>query len=192
MRTAGLLLLLAGTARADIVPPDSKAITHRVRFENLREHPDFVFYVHPRDFAREQPGNSSVRVGEKGEAVLSALNPMAGPPHLYAVPAALHAGRELPDEAWFKEAGAAGVRSARLVAPQKYVSRSAPFDTLETRYRVQGLPASLDLVPLGEEMLAGGVPVHPFRVLWFLLALPLAAAAWIAFRVYGRRAVKRP
>jgi hypothetical protein len=185
-----LLLALAG---ADVVPPDSKAITHRVRFEGLS--PDFVFYLYPRDLPRDAPGNSSVRI-DAATAELSALNPLAvnqaGGAFLYAVPKSLHAGREAPDEAWFAPGRTPGVRSARLVAPRKYVSASAGFDTLETRYRVQGLPGALDLVPLGEETLAGGVPVRPFGALWLLLGLPVLAAAWIAWRLRSRRARAAP
>lgn len=186
---ACLVPSLAGMAWGDVVPPDSKPIKHRVRFENLREHPGFVFYVYPRDLPRSQPGNSSVRFADETE--LSALNPMAvsmaGGAYLYAVPESLHAGREAPDETWFKPGGTTGVRYARLVDPRKYASTSAPYDTIVTRYRIEGLPGALRLDLQGEETLAGGVPVSPLRGFRILLALSVLALGWIALRMITRK-----
>jgi hypothetical protein len=103
---AGGLLVAAGRLPADILPPGSKGVRIVASFENVADYPDYVFYVWSRDLARRQPGTSSVRVGDDGEARLVG-NPLArgeaGDVFLFAVPRKLLGEpSQPPKEEWFE------------------------------------------------------------------------------------------
>jgi len=190
--------LLVSVAWADIIPPGYKSIEHLVEFENLGDFPDYAFYVYPRDLAREQEGNSSVLLGPDASADISRLNPLAvgqsGGVFLFAIPKSLAgAGDQPPKEEWFT-ADAPGVFKSRL-ADQR---RNAPLhgsDRVVNRYRVAGLPQSLSVTEVPIEGSSddpsrdsGTSPLLPGYAMWFLAALPVAAALWIVLRRKGRKA----
>lgn len=138
-------------AQADIIPPGYKRVLHQVEFSNIAAFTNYQFFVYPRDLPRDLPGNSSVPVKD-GVVALSALNPLAvGMNHgvyLYAVPKELSAGGGQPLEAWFTNQTPGVLKSPRLVDPVSSLPETDRRDKILTRYRLEGLPAKLDLIKL--------------------------------------------
>ncbi len=143
MRSVALVIVTvlaaASPVLADLLPPDSKWVTHVVRFENLADHTDYVFYVYPRDLNRGQAGNSSIRVPESGEVTISGINPLAtaGGIFLFAIPRKIHgpdgAG---PKEEWFDGKTPGVLKSNPLVHPTRALSKSDHRDRIVTTYRI--------------------------------------------------------
>lgn len=151
LTTAALVLLSWLAARADIIPPGYKRVVHRVEFTNIAAFTNHQFFVYPRDLSRDLPGNSSVPVKEGG-VELSALNPLAvgmnQGAYLYAIPKDLCTRASQPLEAWFTNQIAGVLKSPRLANPVKSLPDADPRDQILTRYRIEGMPARLDLIEL--------------------------------------------
>jgi len=145
-----LALLFVQAARADLLPPQHKGVQHVLRLENIKDYPDYVFYIYPRDLARNQPGNSSVRVADSGEASLAG-NPLArrNGAFLYAIPRKLFKdAKQPPLEEWFEKPADGIFKSERLAGQIRSLPNSDPRNLIVTRYRIaikDGL--KLTLVP---------------------------------------------
>ena len=99
---------ILSSLRADVIPPWRKSIQQTVRFANAKDVTSYVLYIFPRDFSRNEPGNSSVRVPTSGVVSVSDLNPTAVAQakgiYLFAIPVALHGSHDRqPDENWFTQ-----------------------------------------------------------------------------------------
>jgi hypothetical protein len=203
-----LVLLMAVPARADILPPESKWISHVARFEKLGDHPGYVFYVYPRDLGRGKPGNSSVRVPESGEVAISGLNPLAAREgvYLFAIPKELHGPLDqAPKEEWFEKKTEGVLKSGRLAYPVRSVSKSDKRDKIVTTYGVKIEKGELKLTEIkpepkpeakpGEQP-TGGPPLEAdaavsearlqSRLPWIMggsaTGAALVCAAWLAVR----------
>jgi hypothetical protein len=148
-------------ARADILPPNSKWISHVVRFENISDYSEYVFYVYPRDLHRGHPGNSSIRVPENGEVAISGLNPLVtgGGIFLFAVPRSIHG----PDattakEEWFDGKTPGVLKSNPLAHPVRTVASSDARDRIVTKYRID-MKDGLKLDEIGPEPTTADVSV---------------------------------
>jgi len=136
-----MLLMTTGAALADVLPPGHKWVKHDVHFEGIKDYPNYVFYLWPRDLSRGRAGNSSVRVPESGETTLGG-NPLAraqsGGTFLFAVPTELFGGDPArpPDEAWFEGKEKRVLKSAPLVGEVRTARQGDPRDRFLTRYRV--------------------------------------------------------
>jgi hypothetical protein len=187
-------------ARADILPPNSKWVTHVARFTNIAEHREYVFYVYPRDLSRGHPGNSSVRVPESGEVAISGLNPLAagGGVFLFAIPRTLHGlDTNVAKEEWFEGNVVGVLKSGPLVYPVRSLPSTDPRDRIVTSYRVE-IKDGLKLVeaaPNPEQALlieASSASVVPAESTGFrrwrwigacaAAGLAIGFAAWIAVR----------
>ncbi len=134
------LLAVASASRSDILPPGAKWINHVAKFENIADFPEYVFYAYPRDLDRRRPGNSSVRVTESGEVVISGFNPLAagGGIFLFAVPKKLHGDSESPPaEEWFTGNVAGVLKSKPLAHAVRTANKSDPRDRIVTTYRIE-------------------------------------------------------
>lgn len=147
-----LILVVASSVRADLLPPGQKPVQHLLRIENIKDFPDHYFFVYPRDLARKLPGNSSVRVNDQGEATLAG-NPLArrNGVFLYAIPHSLFTEKgQAPKEEWFEKPGEGILKSARLVDPIRTVSVKDPRRQIVTRYRIE-IKEGLTLTLLKDE-----------------------------------------
>jgi hypothetical protein len=145
-------LLLAPAARADLLPPQHKAVKHLLRLENIKDYPDYVFYIYPRDLPRNQPGNSSVRVEDSGEASLSG-NPLVRGKgaFLYAIPRKLFKdAKQPPQEEWFEKPTEGIFKSEPLVNQVRSLPKSDPRTQIVTRYRI-AIKDGLKLTQVAEE-----------------------------------------
>jgi hypothetical protein len=195
--TVAAVVALPGSIRADILPPGHKSVSHDARFENVKDYPDYVFYMGPchTDFARAYP-----RLSEGGEVGLGG-NPLAygGGQFLFAVPKSV---KGEPEEAWFEGKVEGVLKSERLVYP----IRSAPVGEGRkgylTRYSVAIADGKLTLTQLPDEqpgfgpglplgrVEGGDVPPEEGSPRWMIagglgLAAVLAAVGLIVTR--GRR-----
>jgi hypothetical protein len=136
------LTVLVTPAAADILAPGTKWVRHAARFENLADHPNYAFYVWPRDLDRGQAGNSTVKPNDKGEVDISGFNPLAygqsGGIFLFAVPKTLLEKPDAPPkEEWFSGKAEGVLKSERLAHPVRSLAANDPRDTIVTRYRVE-------------------------------------------------------
>jgi hypothetical protein len=186
-----LLAVLAVSARADIISPGHKPIQHVVEFTNLYTFTNYYFVVYPRDTQSGISSNSSM--GEQaGFVVLSALNPSTvgrnGGVYLFAIPKALYARTGYPLEEWFTNKVPGVLKSPRLVDPIRALPISDPRQKIVTRYRIEGLPDKLDLVPVDSPAPSPG-ETKPLKKseASALLSLSCAAAIWITIAQLRRR-----
>ncbi len=145
-------LLCAVPALADLLPPNSKRVSHVLRFENIKDYADYAFYVYPRDLARGKPGNSSVRVDDSGEVNYFG-NPLArrNGTYLYAIPRKLFKDdKQPPQEEWFEKPANGILKSERLVNQVRILPNSDPRTKIVTRYKIE-IKDGLKLTQLAEE-----------------------------------------
>lgn len=155
------LLLVAVSAicvpsvRADLLPPGQKPVEHLLRIENIKEYPDHVFFIYPRDLNRGQPGNTSVRVGDNGEGTMAG-NPLArrAGVFLYAVPRTLADKVKTPSEEWFEKPANGVLKSALPVGPIRTVAEKDPRKRIVTRYQIE-IKDGLKLMLLKDEKKEG-------------------------------------
>jgi hypothetical protein len=150
-----VVLVLAPLSPADILPPGSKWVSHNARFENLKDFPDYVFYMGPchTDFERAYP-----RVGDNGEVGLGG-NPIAfgRGQFLFAVPKAVHGDlNRQPDKAWFEGKVEGVLKSEGLVRPIRSAPQSERRDHFLTRYSVAIADGKLTTTQLADEPAPAG------------------------------------
>ena len=186
-----LLAVLAVSARADIVSSGRTFIQHVVVFTNLYTFTNYYFVVYPRDWQSGISSNSSM--GEQaGFVELSALNPLAvgrnGGVYLFAIPKTLYAHTGYPLEEWFTNKVPGVLKSPRLVDPIRALPISDPRQKIVNRYRIEGLPDKLDLVPVDSPALSPGEskPLKKSEAS-ALFSLSCAAAVWITIAQFRRR-----
>lgn len=132
-------LLLVQAGQADLLPPNHKPVSHVLRIVNIKDYPDYVFFVYPRDLPRNRPGNSSVRVDDSGQVDFAA-NPLARRTgaFLYAIPRKLFKDiKQPPQEEWFEKPADGVLKSERLVNQIRIVPKSDPRKQIITRYRIE-------------------------------------------------------
>jgi hypothetical protein len=158
MRWFALLLglLVVNEAQADILPPGTKWVRHDVVFEGVKDHPEYVFFLWPRDLPRGQPGNSSVRLSPDGEATLGG-NPLAraqhGGPFLFAMPVKLFGDNPSgpPQDDWFEGKGEGVLKSEALVGEIRSAPVSEPRERFVTHYHITIKDGKLETTLLSHE-----------------------------------------
>jgi len=186
-----LLAVLVVSARADIISPGYKPIQHVVVFTNLYTFTNYYFVVYPRDSQSGISSNSSM--GEQaGFVVLNALNPSAVRQnrgfYLFAIPKALYARTGYPLEEWFTNKVPGVLKSPRLVDPIRALPISDPRQKIVNRYRIEGLPDKLDLIPVDSPAPSPGEskPLKKSEAS-ALFSLSCAAAVWITIARFRKR-----
>jgi hypothetical protein len=149
-----VVMVLASSSPADILPPGSKWVSHDARFENLKDFPDYVFYMGPRhtDFERAYP-----RVGDNGEVGLGG-NPMAfgRGQFLFAVPKAIHGElNRQPDKEWFEGKVEGVLKSGPLAHPIRSAPQSERRDHFLTRYTIAIADGKLTTTQTADDQPAG-------------------------------------
>jgi hypothetical protein len=134
-----ILFLFPLTLKADLLPPNTKWVSHQLKIENIKDLSDYVFFIYPRDENRNKPGNSSVRLDDKGVGSMSG-NPYArrnGGPYLYAIEKKLFKDlKDPPQEEWF-EKETAGVYKAEIVREIRTISKDDKRTELWTIYKAE-------------------------------------------------------
>ena len=186
-----ILAVLSMSAQADIISPGYKPIQHVVEFTNLTTFTNYYFVVYPRDLPRGRIGNSSVGA-QDGSVVLSALNPMVvgrnGGVYLFAIPKTLYARTGYPLEEWFTNKVTGVLKSPRLVDPIRALPISDPRQKIVNRYRIEGLPDKLDLIPVDSPAPNPG-ETKPLKKseASARFSLSCAAAVWITLAQFRKR-----
>jgi hypothetical protein len=177
--------------RADVIPPWQKRIQHTVRFTNAKGVTKYVLYIFPRDWNRNPPGNTSVRVPINGVVDINQLNPtaihQAKGIYLFAIPIALHGPRDrLPDENWFTQ-GAKGIFKCEIPSYQiPSLPKSDPRDKVEDVYEIRGLPEKMELTRIETKDNAAAKPPQADRGSAIALA-SMSALAMVALVGYSRK-----
>lgn len=188
-----ILAVLALSARADNISPGYKPIRHVVEFTNLYTFTNYYFVVYPRDLPRGRIGNSSVGA-QSGSVVVSELNPLDVRQnrgvYLFAIPKTLYARTGYPLEEWFTNKVPGVLKSPPLVPPIRSLPISDPRKEIVNRYRIEGLPDKLDLVPVDSPAPSPG-ETRPLKKseASALFSLSCAAAVWITLAQLRRRSV---
>ena len=195
-------ILTAAAALADVLPPNARWVSHRVRFENLNDFPDYVFFLGAEGFGPpDQPRKLVVRqLNANGEASMN-HNPMEGNWSLYAVPRSLHddPAAEPPQEV-FQADGV--LKSSALVGQIRTAPLGEKRDTFWVAYRVgidergklQLSPVRHD-VPDAPSAPEAGVPEGDSRR-WFYAAgfgaLAVLLVLWLLIGKGSKGAVAGP
>jgi hypothetical protein len=187
LSTLILLLVLAGTARADLIPPGFKPISHAIQVNNLKDHADYVFYVYPKhtDFAR-----AAARFEPDKTVSVSDGNPLAyGKMRFYAVPKRLYdEAKGEPREDWFN-----GKETTVLVSPNgpavlRNIRKSDRTERVVTEYEVAIEGGKLTVKQVAEkrydgankEISRGTGSTDARDSLWYYFGVPAVAAVMIA------------
>jgi hypothetical protein len=186
-----ILAVLVVSARADYISPGYKPIEHVVVFTNLYTFTNYYFVIYPRD---SQSGiSSNPSMGEQaGFVVLNALSPSTlrqnRGVYLFAIPKALYARTGYPLEEWFTNKVPGVLKSPRLVDAIRALPISDPRQKIVNRYRIEGLPDKLDLIPVDSPAPSPG-ETKPLKKseASTLFSLSCAAAVWITIAQFRRR-----
>ena len=149
-----VILATAAFGRADILPPGSKWANHVAKFDGIAQYKgDYVFYIYPRDLARGQPGNTSIRVADSGEVGVSGMNPLATRDgiFLFALPKKLMGDEKHPKEEWFEGKGEGVLKAELPFRPQRTTSKSDKREAIVTKCKLVIKESTMTLKVIPEE-----------------------------------------
>jgi hypothetical protein len=184
MNTLRLLALVASfvflssAPRADIAPfPREVPGRHVLFFENVKDYPDYAFFVASPSVTAGYVLVGPIRVPDYRTIEVSMLNRIVRDAgiYLYAFPRSMLAGDRIPDKALFTGVNPPVLCSARLVDPE--LDRPSDAEDLITMYRVKIDGGKLVASTVDPSKLPADVPRLPPRAGGGFPALTFALVA---------------
>jgi hypothetical protein len=199
MKRGGILaplLLIVGAARADVIPPGYKQVSHELQINNLNDHADYVLYVYPlhMDFA-----HAPARFEADKTVSVSGASPLAYQQmRFYAVPKVLYEkAKGRASEDWFDGRNASVLHSQDGPKVYRNTRNSDRTARIVTEYEVTINEGKLTVTRIAEkrydsdhtEIGAGSTFAEAeslpaaeaagYERLWYYLGIPGAAAVLI-------------
>lgn len=140
-----------GSAPGDILPSNFKPVRHVVRFENLREFTNHVFYVQATNSYSRDQRMKPIQVTDEGIAMnnISPIYVTDGAFRLFAVPKArLRPSPHAFDEAWVTNSFPDILQCKLPVTPFRALPARDRTDLIEEIYRIKASPGQLEVIPV--------------------------------------------
>jgi hypothetical protein len=188
------LLLIAGMSHADGIAPGYQRVSHSLQINNLKDHPDYVFFVYPKytDFARGAAerfdAGKSVSVTDGHPAAYTNMR-------FYAVPKSLYEeSKETPKENWFNGKEAGVLESEDSPHIQRNIRKSSRITRIVSEYEVTIKDGKLKVEEVARKYFDGDdkeVAANSRETedesSWYYLGIPAVAAILIVAMFLFRR-----